>query len=112
MDENLAKNEWSPKIDAIKQQEKHSLALKHLSPELFAELKDVTTSHAGWTLARAINTAVMNPSSQVGCHAGDLESYRVFSKFFNPIIEEYHGGYKTDGSRHHITDMDSSKIDI
>ena len=63
MNENLAKNEWSPKIDAIKQQEKHSLALKHLSPELFAELKDIKTNHAGWTLARAINTAVMNPES-------------------------------------------------
>ena len=63
MDENLAKNEWSPKIDVIKQQAKHSLALKHLSPELFAELKDVKTNHAGWTLARAINTAVMNSES-------------------------------------------------
>ena len=54
----------------------------------------------------------MNPESQVGCHAGDLESYRVFSKLFNPIIEDYHKGYKTDGSMKHITDMDSSKIGV
>ena len=31
---------------------------------------------------------------------------------FNPIIEEYHKGYKVDGSMKHITDMDSSKIDV
>jgi len=36
----------------------------------------------------------------------------VFSKLFNPIIEDYHKGYKTDGSMKHITDMDSSKIGV
>jgi hypothetical protein len=54
----------------------------------------------------------MNPTSQVGCHAGDLESLKVFAKLYNPIVEAYHTGYKTDGSMKHITDMDSSKIDV
>ena len=31
---------------------------------------------------------------------------------FNAIIEEYHKGYKVDGSMKHITDMDSSKINV
>ena len=46
----------------------------------------------------------------MGCHAGDLESYQVFSEFFNKVIESYHKGYKADGSMKHITDMDANKI--
>ena len=53
----------------------------------------------------------MNPKSRVGCHAGDSESYKLFSKFFNPLIEEYHKGYKVDGSMKHATDMDIMKND-
>lgn len=52
----------------------------------------------------------MNPDSQVGCHAGDVESYTLYKDFFYPVIESYHKGYKTDGSMQHITDMDSSKM--
>jgi len=37
--------------------------MKHLSKQLWEELKDVKTKAAGWTLARAINTSVMNPHS-------------------------------------------------
>jgi hypothetical protein len=76
---------------------------------MFEALKDKTTSN-GWTLARAINTGALNLKSFVGCHAGDLESYQVFQDLFNPVIEAYHVGYKTDGSMKHITDMDVSKI--
>ena len=63
MDENLAKNEWSPKIDELKKQPKHSLAMKHLTRELFDKLKDLKTESAKWTLCRAINTSVMNSES-------------------------------------------------
>ena len=41
-----------------------------------------------------------------------MESYKVFSKLFNAIIEEYHKGYMVDGSMKYITDMDSSKINV
>ena len=64
---------------------------------------------AGWTIARAINTGVMYPSSFVGCHAGDHESYTVFQELFDPVIEGYHKGYKVGESKH-VTDMDVSKI--
>lgn len=45
-----------------------------MTKELFEKYKDVK-SPSGWTIARAINTGVMYPSSFVGCHAGDQESY-------------------------------------
>jgi hypothetical protein len=36
----------------------------------------------------------------------------MFKELFNPVIEGYHVGYKTDGSMKHVTDMDSKKITI
>ena len=73
MDEDLAENKY-PKafIEARKAVEKGehcSLAAKAVSPEVFEELKGKKSPN-GWTLARAINTAAMNPKSFVGCHAG------------------------------------------
>jgi len=82
---------------------------KNLSKELFEKLKDTKTP-SGWTVARAINTGTCYPTSFVGCHAGDLESYNEFKELFYPVIEGYHKGYKMDGSMKHITDMDSGKI--
>jgi hypothetical protein len=69
-----------------------------MNPELFNKLKGITTKQANWTIARAINTGTLYPSSFVGCHAGDVESYEVFKELFNPVIEGYHKGYKMDGS--------------
>jgi hypothetical protein len=51
----------------------------------------------------------MYPSSFVGCHAGDHESYTDFHELFDAVIEGYHKGYKVGVSKH-ITDMDVSKI--
>lgn len=58
---------------------------------------------------RAINTGVMHPSSFVGIHAGDVESYQMFSEIFYPIIEQYHVGYKIGSSRH-TTDLNPSHL--
>lgn len=79
MDESLARNEWPKKKMAESgKKEKKSLMVQAMSKELFDRLKDHKTATAGWTIARAINTGVMYPSSFVGCHAGDLESYTDF----------------------------------
>lgn len=110
MNPDLEKNQWPAALDHIKKSEGHqSLMAKTLTKEKFDELKDAKTP-SGWTLARAINTGTMYPTSFVGCHAGDLESFEVFKDLFYPVIESYHKGYKMDGSMKHITDMDSGKI--
>lgn len=85
---------------------------KLVSPELFEKYKGVKTASAGWTLARAINTGVCYPTSFVGCHAGDKESYKEFAFLFNPVIEHYHVGYKLDGTMKHVTDMSPEKISV
>lgn len=111
MDDDLAENRWPKKrMEEIMKEAKQPLALKVMTPELFAEYKDLKTDKAGWTIARAINTGVCYNHSFVGCHAGDLESYSVFSKLFTPVIEAYHIGYKLDGTMKHVTDMDPAKI--
>lgn len=84
---------------------------KTMNKELFDKLKNKKTP-SGWTIARAINTGTCYPTSFVGCHAGDLESFSEFKELFNPVVEGYHKGYKMDGSSKHITDMDSSKIKV
>ena len=44
----------------------------------------------------------------MGCHAGDTDSYTVFAEFFDPIIEEYHRGFKPVDK--HTTDMDAEHL--
>jgi len=75
-----------------------------MSKELFDKLKDVK-SPSGWTIARAINTGTCHPTSFVGCHAGDMESYDIFKELFNPVIRGYHVGFDPDSDKH-ITDLD------
>lgn len=112
MNETLAKNEYPVEIDAHKEDPKHtSLMAKAMSKELFDKLKDHKTAKAGWTIARAINTGVMYPTSFVGCHAGDQESYADFHELFNPVIEGYHKGFNMATDKH-ITDLDVNKITI
>lgn len=112
VDEDLANNEWPRGLDEIKAKGTQCIAINAISKENFEAFKDIKTEKAGWTLARAINTGVVNPSSFLGCHAGDLESYEVFGEpLFNEVIAKYHGGYDVKADCH-VTDMDSSKITV
>jgi len=98
LDENLAKNEFpAKKVADIKKNDHVPLAIKHCTPELFEKLKNKkSTGPAKWTMARTINSGVMNPTSFVGCHVGDMQSYDDFSEFWYPLIEEYHKGFKVN----------------
>ena len=110
MDNDLARNQWPEKIDQLKREGKHlSLMAQAMTREKFEALKNHKTRTAGWTIARAMNTGTLYPSSSVGCHAGDHESYRDFSQLFSSVIESYHKGYKLDTDKH-VTDFDGTKI--
>lgn len=76
-------------------QEHQSLMSKHLTKEVFQELKDQKTN-SGFSIEDVINSGVKNPDSGIGAYAGDKQSYSLFGAFFNPIIQEYHGFSKTD----------------
>ena len=108
---DLAENKYPKDLEAVQAGDGHKcLMAQVLTKELWEKLKNHKTASAGWTLARAINTGTCYPTSFVGCHAGDLESYTDYKELFYPVIEMYHKGYKTDGSMKHVTDMDVSKI--
>ena len=82
-----------------------SLLCKYLTPEVFEALKDKKTPN-GFTLEQAINSGVKNIDSGIGVYAGDKESYDVFDKLFDPIIEEYHGFGKTDAHKSNLSPDD------
>lgn len=108
MDEDLAKNQWPKAMKVAKSQDRVSLMAQVMTEEMFNSLKDRTTKN-GWSIARAINTGTVNPTSFMGCHAGDLESYQVFKPLFQGVIEKYHKGFSMETMKH-VTDMDVNKI--
>ncbi|KAM7311424.1 arginine kinase-like [Ixodes scapularis] len=48
----------------------------------------------GATLPDIIQSGMENLESGVGLCAPDAESYTLFADLFNPVIEDYHGGFK------------------
>ncbi len=82
-----------------------SLLCKYLTSEVFEALKDKKTSN-GFTLEQAINSGVKNIDSGIGVYAGDKESYAIFDKLFDPIIEEYHGFATTDSHKSNLNPDD------
>lgn len=82
-----------------------SLLSKHLTPEVYEELKDKVTSN-DFTLEQAINSGVKNLDSGIGVYAGDKESYTLFGPLLDSIIEEYHGFTKTDSHQSNLNPDD------
>nr|1RL9_A Chain A, Arginine kinase [Limulus polyphemus] len=70
-----------------------SLLKKHLTKDVFDSIKNKKTG-MGATLLDVIQSGVENLDSGVGIYAPDAESYRTFGPLFDPIIDDYHGGFK------------------
>lgn len=71
-----------------------SLLKKYLTKEVFDNLKNKTTPSFKSTLLDCIQSGLENHDSGVGIYAPDAEAYTVFADLFDPIIEDYHGGFK------------------
>lgn len=71
-----------------------SLLKKYLTKEVFDNLKEKKTPTFGSTLLDCIQSGLENHDSGVGIYAPDAEAYTVFADIFDPIIEDYHGGFK------------------
>ena len=76
----------------LSKSESSSLLKKYLTREVFEKLKNRKTSF-GSTLLDVIQSGVANLDSGIGVYAPDPEAYSVFADLFDPIIEEYHGGF-------------------
>ncbi len=86
-----------------------SALCRHLTPELYEELRDKKTRY-GYTLDQLIRSGVDNPDSSIGVYAGDEESYTLFAPLLDPIIREYH---RFDPrTQRHVSDMDPDHLQI
>uniref|UniRef100_A0A1I7SH64 arginine kinase n=2 Tax=Bursaphelenchus xylophilus TaxID=6326 RepID=A0A1I7SH64_BURXY len=70
-----------------------SLLKKHLTKEVVQKLRSKKTK-LGATLLDVIQSGVANLDSGVGLYAPDAEAYTLFAPLFDPVIEEYHNGFK------------------
>ena len=79
----------------------------NLTKPVFDKLKTVQTAR-GVTLKDIINSGVVNQDSGVGVYLGDEESYTRFAALINPIIEDYHQGYKV--TDYHPSDFNPAHL--
>ncbi|XP_046467152.1 arginine kinase [Neodiprion pinetum] len=79
----------------LKNSDSPSLLKKYLTRDVFDKLKKRKTSY-GSTLLHVIQSGVENLDSGIGIYAPDPEAYTVFAELFDPIIEDYHGGFGPD----------------
>jgi creatine kinase len=77
----------------LEESDSHSLLKKHLTKDIFDTLK-VRKTVFNSSLLDVIQSGVANPDSGIGVYAPDADSYTVFAELFDPIIEEYHVGFK------------------
>uniref|UniRef100_A0A834RHR6 Arginine kinase n=2 Tax=Sarcoptes scabiei TaxID=52283 RepID=A0A834RHR6_SARSC len=81
----------------------HSLLKKHLTKDIYDQLKCKKTD-MGATLLDVVQSGMENLDSGVGIYAPDAQAYKTFSALFDPIIDDYHKGFKpTD--KHPKTDF-------
>lgn len=66
-----------------------ALLKKHLTKDVFEELKDKKTALGG-TLADCIRSGCENLDSSVGIYACDPEAYTVFAPVLDPVVKDYH----------------------
>ena len=56
-------------------------------------------------ISGCVSSGVENLDSGVGVYAPDAEAYSLFSDLFDPIIEDYHAGFKkTDKHPNKVSD--------
>jgi len=85
------------------------LLKKHLTRGVLDTLKTRKTS-LGATLYDVIQSGVANLDSGVGVYAPDAESYTTFKELFDPIIQDYHGGF-SPSARQPAVDLGDNQLD-
>nr|AHC02701.1 arginine kinase [Nesiohelix samarangae] len=69
--------------------ESKSLLRKYLTPNLYTQLKGLTTKFGG-TLADCIRSGSENTDSGVGVYASDPDAYTTFAPLLDAVIKDYH----------------------
>ena len=87
-----------------------SLMARHLTPELYDELKEQRTA-TGFTLDDVIRPGVRLPDHPIGALAGESECYETFPALFDMIVHDWHGWHRSQ-SPSHKGDTDASKLEM
>ena len=66
-----------------------SLLKRHLSREIWFNLKKKTTAMGG-NIQTCVKSGVALPYSKIGVMASDEEAFKQFSELFGPIIKDMH----------------------
>jgi protein-arginine kinase len=85
----------------------HSLLKKYYTESVMNSLKGKKTK-LGATLWDVIQSGVKNLDSGVGVYAPDAEAYTLFKELFDPIIQDYHNGFKPS-DKQPATDLGEGK---
>merc|ERR1712106_1071636 len=96
-----------PTMPAIKSTK--SMVAKYIDFDVWKDLCEEVTATSAFTLRKAISCSVMFSNQTCGIYTGDGESYVIFKRVFDPIIQEYHG---IVSNYTYSSDMDSSKITV
>jgi len=86
----------------------HSLLKKYFTEDVMNKLKGKKTK-LGATLWDVIQSGVKNLDSGCGVYAPDAEAYTMFKELFDPIIEDYHGGFGPS-AKQPATDLGESHV--
>lgn len=87
----------------------NSLLKKYYTEDVMNACKGRKTK-LGATLWDVIQSGVKNLDSGVGVYAPDAEAYTLFKELFDPLICDYHNGFKPTDSQP-PTDLGEGKID-
>ena len=94
-----------PKFPAEHQQ---SSVARFLSKEIWDEYKDQKDEY-GVSFKLNIFSGCQNVDSGIGAYAGSAEAYTKFNKFFDQVIQDYHGHGPSDM---HKSDMSAEGLNI
>jgi len=90
-------------VEAVRASNPDNRCVKYLTRELFNSY----TPEQQEILYKCTKTGVENPDSGLGAYAMTPSDYETFTKFFDPLIRDYHGA---DKKAKHVTDWDASKV--
>lgn len=95
--------EYMKKVEELRPKWPDNRCLKYLT-------RDVMNAYSAKqqeVLVAITKTGVDNPDSSLGCYAMQPGDYDEYSKFFEPLIRDYH---KAGASAKHVTDWNASDV--
>ena len=91
------------KVEELRAKWPENLCLKYLTREVMASYSSAQQE----VLVAITKTGVDNPDSSLGCYAMQPRDYDEYSRFFDPLIRDYH---KAGAAAKHTTDWDVSTV--